>query len=144
MLPSVLLHVVEAPLPIDGAFNGPCRQRFVDDVEDHVPLIQDIKNLGVVNPPAIVWLAAGSGIEERAIQGETPGRRGRSRISFWFEWHATQHLGLKLTRVRVVIIKALRGPRCHGPLSLAQAFLAILPRHTGHTEGRIVAPFTVQ
>ncbi len=118
MLSGVLLHVVETTLPIDRAFNGSGRQRFVDDVEDQVPLVPNIKDGGVAKSPTIVRLAAGSGIEKRAIQDNAPCRRGRSRFSLWCEGHTTKHLGLKIMRERVVIIMALRGPRCHSPLSL--------------------------
>ena len=60
MLPGVLLHVIEAPIPIDGAVHGCLRGRPIDHVRN-APIVQidDVENAGVAQRSGVVGLAAG-------------------------------------------------------------------------------------
>jgi hypothetical protein len=67
MLASVLLHVIEAPLPVNDSlhranFDGP-----IDNVDDFIFYIEDIQHTRIPQPSQIVRLAAGSGIKCSAI-----------------------------------------------------------------------------
>ncbi len=72
MLAGMLLHVVEAPRPVDAAVHFRICWTAVDDVNDFVAFISDIEDIGVADLPQIVWLAPRSGVERRAIKNQFP------------------------------------------------------------------------
>src|SRR5271163_4186174 len=85
MLPGVLLHVVESPLPVDGCVNrSPRDQRLRGEMPDFAAFIfldlvdGDFQNCAVEGgrrqSAAVVGLAATGWVESRAIQSYLPER----------------------------------------------------------------------
>ena len=56
MLPSVLLHVVEPPWPVDAAVHVRIRRLSIDHVQNFIAFIPYVENVGVPNLSQIVRL----------------------------------------------------------------------------------------
>jgi hypothetical protein len=78
VLPSVLLHVIEAPLPIDTSLHRGNFDGFVDNVDYFLFFIENFHNSRISKPPGIVRLPAGSWIKRGAIKFYAPKRNSRS------------------------------------------------------------------
>jgi hypothetical protein len=59
VLAGVLLHVIEAPSPIDTALDIAESNLAVDDVLDFVSGVTHVKNVGFTNLAEVVGLTAG-------------------------------------------------------------------------------------
>src|SRR6185312_8470503 len=69
MLPCMLLHVVETAWPIQFAPDGGARRQGLNQNVGHpLALIDHIGYLYPLQPPGIVELASGRGIESSAVQ----------------------------------------------------------------------------
>src|SRR5450755_3796445 len=84
MLAGVLLHVIEAASPVEGALHRPLAKFLVNDMNDFALVIADVENFCVADAADVIGLAAGSGIERGLIQDHFPrgncsGRRGERR-----------------------------------------------------------------
>src|SRR5260370_8245259 len=80
MLAGVLLHVVEAPRPVDAAVHFRICWTAVDDVTYFVTFISDVEYVGVADLAQIVWLASGRGVERRAVKNQFPDASRDSRV----------------------------------------------------------------
>ena len=71
VLPGVLLHVVEAPGPVNAAGDVFANfHRFFDSVDYHPVLFMDIGDGNAAQGPVVGGLAASLGIEGGAVQGD--------------------------------------------------------------------------
>src|SRR3954447_9366231 len=71
MLPGMLLHVVEAPGPVDGALDFILRERLGEQVKHPVFLIDDVLNRESRNASKVVRLSAGAGVEGGPVEDYT-------------------------------------------------------------------------
>src|SRR5277367_2753846 len=78
MLPGVLLHVIKPPRPVDAAQNIRIAGLSIDEMNNFVAVIADIKNVGIPDFPEIVWLPARGRIERRPIEDQSPNLPGNS------------------------------------------------------------------
>ena len=80
MLAGVLLHVIEAAGPVETSADVALGQFAVNNVDDVLVIVTNVKDAGVFNHAEIVGLAAGSGIEGGAVKDDFPGgkRAGRT------------------------------------------------------------------
>ena len=124
MLPSVLLHVIEAPRPVNASFDTANIDGTVDHVNDRVVLLPHVQNICVAQFAQIIRLAAGGGIEQCLIQNRGPARR-KSRIFGFRDQLATQNLRGKILLERIIVIKPAG---CHIRSSLAHDVFGILPQ----------------
>src|SRR5215510_4178592 len=76
MLSRMLLHMVEAPLPVDRALDGSGVQGRGKPVRDPIVLIDDFDDSRSCDCPGVERLPAGCGIERAAIEvdGAATGR----------------------------------------------------------------------
>ena len=72
MLAGVLLHVVEASGPVDVARDRIAVDRRAQHVRDPLSLVDDVRHLGAAEPSGVVRLAAGGGVERRAVEVDSP------------------------------------------------------------------------
>ena len=74
MLPCVLLHMVEAPFPIDRAFDAIAinRRGLREMVRDAGVLIGNVKHGCSSDEPGVERLPAGCGIEGSAVEKNSP------------------------------------------------------------------------
>ena len=74
MLPRVLLHVIEPAIPVDVAAHAAVLlQLAIDHMRDvAVLVIEHVEHSGLVDGAGIERLAAGRGVERRAIEDELP------------------------------------------------------------------------
>src|SRR5580704_8147125 len=98
MLSRVLLHVIEAPYPIDASLHRAQIDLPVNDVYDFLRVVADIENIRITKFPQVMRLAAGGRIKCRSIQDDFP-RCGCSVYAGF----AAEHFGGELTRERIVI-----------------------------------------
>jgi peptide-methionine (R)-S-oxide reductase len=68
VLTGMLLHVVEAPGPIDSAAHPLIKQRPAQQVSDTVPLVDDIDDSEAAQFARVEWLTSRSGVEGRLVQ----------------------------------------------------------------------------
>jgi hypothetical protein len=80
VLSRVLLHMIESPRPVNAAEDIRAFRATVDDVNDFLPIVANIQNVGVSYFAYIVGLATRSRIESGAIQNQTPDLRRNSGI----------------------------------------------------------------
>ena len=78
MLTTVLLHMIEAPIPVNSSLHCSRFDWLVDNVKYFIFFIEHIHNTRIAKPPGIVRLPAGSGIKRGAIKFHTPQRASRS------------------------------------------------------------------
>lgn len=97
MLAGVLLHVIEASLPIDHAGNFVARYRSVQNMRDSSFFIADLRYLGPSKLAEIERLSARSRIERCAIE-----------INFVMVRARVHNTSPEFRQVAVVIVKALR------------------------------------
>jgi hypothetical protein len=86
MLTGMLLHVIEAAVPIDPALGFGSFHRRRHDVRNAVIFINDFDNRDARNGARIVWLAARGWVKGGAIQVDAPpviraGGQSRSEFS---------------------------------------------------------------
>ena len=72
VLPGVLLHMIEAPIPINTSLHRTNFNRLVDNMEHFLFFVDHIDDTRISNQPRIVGLAAGGGIKRGAIQFYAP------------------------------------------------------------------------
>ncbi len=72
VLPGVLLHVVEAAVPIDAALDGSEFERTIEHVHDLVSFVAHVEDFCCSKEPQIMRLAARGWIEQRAVQYDAP------------------------------------------------------------------------
>jgi len=68
VLPGVLLHMIEAPVPIENAIDRPIRHRSRHPMRDTFALVDHLNNRDAPDRPGIERLPAGGGIKGRAIE----------------------------------------------------------------------------
>jgi hypothetical protein len=78
MLAAVLLHVIEAPVPVNSSLHCANSNRLVDHLDYFLFFVKHIHDTRISKPPDIVRLAAGSGIKRGAIKFHAPQRARRS------------------------------------------------------------------
>ena len=70
VLAAVLLHVVEAAVPVDGAGEGGADlHRDIHGVENRAVLLLDVQDLRLAQGAEVTGLAAALRVEGRAVQG---------------------------------------------------------------------------
>jgi hypothetical protein len=72
MLASVLLHVIEATLPINDSLHRANCDGPIYNVDDLIFYLEDIHHTRIPQPAQIVRLATGSGIKGSVIQSHLP------------------------------------------------------------------------
>ena len=115
MLAGVLLHVVEAPLPVDlGRHRAGGDRVTVEHVPDPAAVLGlDVDDARGPEPPAIRLLAS--------TLGEEVGRRQLDRRAARV-LAASDDLGVEARGVRVVVVAAVRAhERVRGPLTTHSA-----------------------
>src|ERR1700704_246506 len=80
MLPSVLLHVVEAARPVDAAVDIRTFRATVDNVNDFVAFVADVEDICISDLAQVVRLAAGGRVKSRTIQNQPPDGSSNSRV----------------------------------------------------------------
>src|SRR5260370_17674286 len=80
MLAGMLLHVVEAPRPVDATVHFRICWTVIDDMNDFVAFIANVEDVGVADLSQIVWLASGRGVERRAVKNQFPDASRDSRV----------------------------------------------------------------
>ena len=80
MLPGVLLHVIEAPVPVEASGHPIRVERSSENVGHAVALVDHVRHPHVVQGPQVERLAAGGRIERGAVEVDTRslGAHGRS------------------------------------------------------------------
>jgi hypothetical protein len=104
VLASVLLHVIEAPLPINNSLHRSNLYRPIDNVDYLIFFVDHIHDTRTSKVPDVVGLAAGGGIKGGAIESHSPQRRG-SQFSGAARL-AAQEAGGKFLRKRVIVIES--------------------------------------
>ena len=100
MLPGVLLHQVEAPVPVDDPGNVPPRfQGSIAGVDDLAFPVVDLQHLHAAKRPGVVRLAAPLGVEGGAVQHE---------VKALFPLFAGEDFSLKLRQERVLFVQFFR------------------------------------
>src|ERR1700731_1094413 len=109
VLPGVLLHMIETALPINRSLHQTNCDRLVDNVDHFIFFVENVPHTRVSKPSRIMRLTAGGGIKCSAIQLYARQRSWlrafrifRCGGAFWL---ATQYLGGKFPRERIVVIK---------------------------------------
>ena len=97
MLARVLLHVIEAALPVDDARDLAGLERRGYLMRDPTVFIHYLRDVNRAQLSDVVRLATGSGIKSGAIEINPQAIRAR-----------LYHAGSELSQITVVIIKALR------------------------------------
>jgi hypothetical protein len=64
----MLLHVIEAPRPVDATENVRTVRAAIDDMNDFVAIVANVEDVCVSDFSQIIWLTARSWVESRAIQ----------------------------------------------------------------------------
>ena len=101
VLPGVLLHVIEAPRPVHFAAHPAIAQRGGQEVRDPLALVHHVQDLGAAQPPRVVRLAAGRGIERGAIEVYTAAGVGM-----------VEHRRIEGREVGVVVVESLSHAEC--------------------------------
>ena len=101
MFAAVLLHVIPAPCPVDAPVHIFAHsQRRVQLVPDlAVRVHEHIRHVHIVQRSGVVGLAAGGGIERRAVQ--------RCDVPAVSQLHAHNHR-VKFGQIGIVVIESLR------------------------------------
>ena len=76
MLAGVLLHVIEAAAPIDGALHRLAIERPDEVVRDALPFVGDVQHRDAGDGPGVAGLAPGSGIKRGAVEVDGAPVRG--------------------------------------------------------------------
>ena len=79
VLAGVLLHVVEAAVPVDGAIDGAGVERRGEAVRDAVVLVDDVEDRDAADRAGVERLAAGGRDRRRCGRGRRCGRRRSGR-----------------------------------------------------------------
>src|ERR1041384_1192348 len=98
MLASVLLHVIEPPLPVDFARSSSLRNNCLHNVRYALVFIQYVDDGSGPDPPDVKRLASRRGIKCRPVQINMEVRGDRSNF---------HDLRLKLPEIAVRVIQAL-------------------------------------
>jgi hypothetical protein len=72
VLASVLLHVIEAPVPVNNSLHRTNCNGLVDNVDYFIFCVEHIHHARISKPPGIVRLAPGTGIKRGAIKFYSP------------------------------------------------------------------------
>src|SRR5262249_49787544 len=104
MLPSVLLHVIEAPLPFDFRLRRSQAHRAVYKMRNLCPFIHNLQNRRFSNPPSIIRLPTRRWVQRRLVQYDAPSFSSASILRC-----TSQYLRLKLLHKRVVVINPFGG-----------------------------------
>ena len=128
MLPGVLLHVIEAPRPMDAAVYVRTRWLAIDYVQNLVAFIAHVENICIADFTQIVRLSTRRRVERRAIQQQPPDRSCDPRAHIRRQHFAVHHPGREFFFKRVVVIESARGhgtpppadcsARCHASVYL--------------------------
>src|ERR1700688_247225 len=109
VLPGMLLHMIEAPIPIDTSLHRTNFNGLVDNVDHFIFFVDYIHHTPISQSPSVVRLTAGGGIERSAIKLYAPQRSGQWAFRIFRRggafWRAAQYLGGKFPRKRIVVIK---------------------------------------
>ena len=108
MLPGVLLHMVEAPIPGDPPAHGSRSNSSIDDVHHIITFVDHIHNIGIPKLPQIIRLPAGTRIKSGAIKFCSPPWRCRSTSRLHGYRFATQNVRCKFLRKCIVVIQSQR------------------------------------
>jgi hypothetical protein len=92
----MLLHVIEAALPVDFGVDFSGRDRGVEDMSHAVFLIDYLDDVRSAQLSSVEGLATGGGIESGAVQIDAPAVAG-----------GFDHTSAKFLEVAVLIVKAL-------------------------------------
>ncbi len=109
MLSSVLLHVIEAPRPVNTAIHFRIRRLTINQVKNFVAFVANIENVGVADFAQIVGLASRRRIKRRAIQNQSPDAAGDSRAHIRREHFAMHHSRSELLFKRIIVVESARG-----------------------------------
>ncbi len=104
VLAAVLLHVVEAARPVDGASDFARRDRRVGDVRDALAFVDDLDHRRVSDGSRIERLAAGGRIECGAVQVDTASAVARF-----------DHVSAELAQVGIGVIEAFGHTHSNAP-----------------------------
>ena len=107
MLAGVLLHVIEAAVPLDAAPDSADTEWGAEEMDDALAFVHDIQNRDVVHPPAIERLTTRGGIEGGAIEVDT------GTVTALID-----HIRVELAKVGVGVIQSLGHERECLPESL--------------------------
>ena len=109
MLAGVLLHVIEAPRPMDAAVYVRTRWLAIDYVQNLVAFIAHVDNICIADFTQIVRLSTRRRVERRAIQQQPPDRSCDPRAHIRRQHFAVHHPGREFFFKRVVVIESARG-----------------------------------
>jgi hypothetical protein len=160
VLAGVLLHVIEAALPVNNSLHQAKSDGLVDEVDYFVFFVEDVYDPRVSEATRVVWLAAGSWVKRGEIEFYTPQcaghfQRGSLRRSCWRSdfsrlWaeqqsgdfrFAAQNLRGKFPRKRVIVIAAFSGHLYIGAAFLYGVFTKMVMVATMLYKGRGVRKF---
>ena len=102
----MLLHVIEAPGPIDTSMHRSQVDLPVNNVHDLVSLIAHLQHIGFAKLAKVIRLAAGGRVERRCIEEDFPRRGGLMHDRF-----AAQHLRAEVAREGIIVVEASRRHR---------------------------------